>query len=409
MPLTDVKIRNAKPAAKSQRLWDSGGLYLEISPAGGKLWRFKYRYHGKEKLLALGKWGVVTLREARELRDEWKKVLAKGQDPGAVRKRAKLEAQYRAANSFEAVAREWYGKQAKVWVPHHAVDVLRRLEKNLFPDLGGRPIAEISAPELLATVRKVEHRGAYDLAHRMLSVASQVFRYGVATGRCERDPAPDLRGALTPHRSRSQAAVKLEEVPALLRAIAGYDQIGDLQTALALRLLSLTFVRTGELIGATWDEFDLEGKTPIWIVPAERMKMRTEHVVPLSKQAVEVLRELRALAGESRYVLPGRNPDKTISDNTLLYALYRLGYKGRQTGHGFRAIASTLLNEAGFRADVIERQLAHCERNDVRGAYNRAEYLPERRAMMQQYAQMLDALVAGAQVIPLQRKTPARS
>ena len=240
-------------------------------------------------------------------------------------------------------------------------------------------------------------------------MASQVFRYGVATGRCERDPAPDLRGALTPHKSRNQAAVKPEDVPALLRAIAGYGQVGDLQTALALRLLSLTFVRTGELIGATWDEFDLDGKTPVWIVPAERMKMRAEHVVPLSKQAVDVLRELRASAGESRYILPGRNPDKSISDNTLLFALYRLGYKGRQTGHGFRAIASTLLNEAGFRPDVIERQLAHCERNDVRGAYNRAEYLPERRAMMQQYAEMLDALAAGAQVIPLQRKTQTRA
>lgn len=408
MPLTDVKIRNTKPSDKPQRLWDGGGLYLEIAPTGGKLWRLKYRYLGKEKLLALGKWDVVTLRDARELRDEWKKILAKGLDPSAVRKKSKLEAQHRAANSFEAAAREWYSKHAKVWVPHHAADVLRRLESNLFPDLGRRPLAEISAPELLAAVRKVEQRGAYDLAHRMLQVASQVFRYGVATGRCERDPAPDLRGALTPHKARNQAAVKPEELPELLRAIQSYDRVGDRQTALALRLLALTFVRTGELIGATWAEFELEGKIPVWIVPAERMKMRTEHVVPLSKQALEVLRELRTLAGESRYILPGRNPDKTISDNTLLYALYRLGYKSRMTGHGFRAIASTLLNEAGFRADVIERQLAHCERNDVRGAYNRAEYLQERRAMMQQYADMLDALASGARVIPLQRRTSAR-
>jgi integrase len=286
--------------------------------------------------------------------------------------------------------------------------VQRRLETNLFPDLGGRPLAEISPPDLLAAVRKVERRGAYDLAHRMLSVASQVFRYGVATGRCERDPTPDLRGALTPHRSRNQAAVKAEEVPDLLRAISGYDQVGDRQTALALRLLAMTFVRTGELIGATWDEFDLDDENSIWIVPATRMKMRTEHVVPLSKQATAVLKELQELAGGSRYILPGRNPDKPISNNTLLFALYRLGYKRRQTGHGFRAIASTFLNEAGFRSDVIERQLAHCERNDVRGAYNRAEYLPERRDMMQQYADMLDALAAGAQVIPLQRKVRGR-
>jgi integrase len=405
MALSDAKIRNAKPTDKPQRLWDSGGLYLEVSPAGGKLWRFKYRIHGKERLLALGKWDTVSLREARDLRDEWKKVLARGQDPGVVRKKAKRDATYRASNSFEAVAREWYRKQAKVWVPHHADDVLRRLQANLFPDLGSRPIAEITPPELLDAVRKIEHRGAYDLAHRVLQVASQVFRYGVATGRCERDPAPDLRGALTPHRSKNQAAVTLEEVPELLRAIEGYGQIGDRQTGLALRLLALTFVRTGELIGAEWSEFGLEGKNPVWLVPAERMKMRTEHVVPLSRQAVAVLRELRSLAGESRYVLPGRNPDKAISNNTMLFALYRLGYKRRMTGHGFRAVASTLLNESGFRPDVIERQLAHCERNDVRGAYNRAEYLPERCAMMQEYADMLDALVRGATVIPLQRRS----
>ena len=280
---------------------------------------------------------------------------------------------------------------------------MRRLERNLFPDLGGRPIAAITAPELLATARKVESRGAHDLAHRMLQVASQVFRYGVATGRCERDPGPGLRGALTPHKPSNQAAVKADELPALLRAISDYDKIGDRQTALALRLLALTFVRTGELIGAEWSEVHLGGEAPVWIIPAARMKMRNEHVVPLSKQAVEVLRELRSIAGKSRYVLPGRNGDVPISNNTMLFALYRLGYKRRMTGHGFRAVASTILNESGFRPDVIERQLAHCERNDVRGAYNRAEYLAERTHMMQQYADMLDAMAAGAKVIPLQR------
>jgi integrase len=281
--------------------------------------------------------------------------------------------------------------------------VLRRLESNLFPELGDKPIAEITAPMLLAAVRKIEHRGAHDLAHRVLQVASQIFRYGVATGRCERDPAPDLRGALTPHKGRHQAAVMPEELPALLRAIDGYGALGDQLTGYALRLLALTFVRTGELIGATWDEIDLDAA--VWIIPAARMKMKTEHVVPLSRQAVNVLREVRAIGGGSRYVFPGRNLDKPISNNTMLFALYRLGYKGKMTGHGFRAVASTILNEAGFRPDVIERQLAHCERNEIRGAYNRAEYLPERRAMMQQWADMIDALAAGAQVIPLQRKT----
>jgi integrase len=255
---------------------------------------------------------------------------------------------------------------------------------------------------LLSTVRKIEHRGAHDLAHRVLQVASQIFRYGVATGRCERDPAPDLRGALTPHKKRNQAAITPDELPDLLRAIDGYfPNLGDKLTALALRLLAMTFVRTGELIGATWDEFDLDSAT--WIVPAERMKMRTQHVVPLSRQAVALLRELHRIGGGSRYVFPGRNPDKSISNNTMLFALYRLGYKRRMTGHGFRAVASTLLNESGFRPDVIERQLAHCERNDVRGAYNRAEYLPERRKMMQHWSDTLDAMTQGAQVISLQR------
>jgi integrase len=404
MPLSDVKVRNAKPSSSTQRLWDSGGLYLEISPAGGKLWRFKYRFDGKEKLLALGKWNAVSLADARGRRDDAKKLLARNIDPSIKRKEEKRAAAHRAANTFEAVAREWHEKHGRSWVPHHAADVLRRLEANLFPDLGARPIAEITAPELLAAARKIEHRGAYDLAHRVIQVASQVFRYGVATGRCERDPCPDLRGALTPHKAKNQAAVTPDEAPALLQAINEYDKIGDRQTMLALRLLALTFVRTGELIGAEWSEFALNGDPPVWIVPAERMKMRTEHVVPMSKQAIAVLKELKTLAGDSRYVLPGRNPDKPISNNTLLFALYRLGYKRKMTSHGFRALASTLLNESGFRADVIERQLAHCERNDVRGAYNRAEYLQERRAMMQQYANMLDALASGAKVIPLQRR-----
>ncbi len=287
-------------------------------------------------------------------------------------------------------------------MPTHAADVLRRLEANLFPEIGATPIAELTAPALLAALRKMEDRGARDLAHRVLQVAGQVFRYGIATGRCERDLSADLRGALAPHKPRNQAAVTPEELPALLSAIDGYGELGDKMTGYALRLLALTFVRTGELIGAEWSEIDMDGAT--WIIPAARMKMKTEHVVPLSRQALAILRELRAIGGGSRYVFPGRNPDKPISNNTMLFALYRLGYKGKMTGHGFRAVASTILNESGFRADVIERQLAHCERNEIRGAYNRAEYLPERRKMMQQWADMLAALAKGAQVIPLQRR-----
>jgi len=403
MPLTATAIRNTKPADKPIRLFDGGGMYLEVSPAGGRWWRLKYRFVGKEKRLSLGVYPEVSLAEARSRREDARKLLAAGIDPSDQRKAAKREAEGREINSFEAVAREWYGKQAHVWVAHHASDVLRRLESNLFPEIGSEPIAEVTAPMLLAAVRKIEHRGAHDLAHRVLQVASQVFRYGVATGRCERDPAPDLRGALTPHKSKHQAAVAPEKLPALLRAIDGYGELGDKLTAYALRLLVLTFVRTNELIGAEWSELDVD--SAVWIIPATRMKMKTEHVVPLSRQAIEVLREIRAIGCSSRYLFPGRNPDKPISNNTMLFALYRLGYKGKMTGHGFRAVASTILNEAGFRADVIEHQLAHCERNEIRGAYNRAEYLAERRKMMQQWADMLDALAQGAQVIPLQRKT----
>jgi integrase len=402
MPLTDRAIRNAKPDDRAVRLFDGGGLYLEIAPSGGKWWRFKYRFGGKEKRLSLGVYPAVPLTAARKRRDAARELLADGLDPSEQRKADKRTAAAKAANSFEAVAREWYAKHSRTWVETHAADVSRRLESNLFPELGDKAIAEITAPALLAAVRKIEHRGAHDLAHRVLQVASQIFRYGVATGRCERDPAPDLRGALTPHKSRNQAAVTPDELPALLRAIEGYGELGDKLTGYALRLMALTFVRTGELIGATWDEIDLDGAT--WIVPAARMKMKAEHVVPLSREAVALLRELRAIGGESRFVFPGRNADKPISNNTMLFALYRLGYKGKMTGHGFRAVASTILNESGFRADVIERQLAHCERNDVRGAYNRAEYLPERRKMMQQWADMLAAMREGAKVIPLQRR-----
>lgn len=306
----------------------------------------------------------------------------------------------RDASSFSAVATEWHRKQATRWSAVHAANVLRRIEVDLFPYLGTRPISEIEAPELLATVRRIESRGAHDLAHRTLGAAGQIFRYAVATGRAKRDPSHDLRGALTPHKTSNQKAIGPDELPALLHAISGYDAIGDKQTALALRLLCLTFVRTTELIGAEWSEFrNLKGEAPTWEVPAERMKMKQSHVVPLSHQATAVLNELALIGGGSRFILPGRNPDKPISNNTMLYALYRLGYKGRMTGHGFRAVASSALNESGFRPDVIERQLAHKEPNKIRSAYNRAQYLPERRTMMQQWADMVDAYARSADVV----------
>lgn len=401
--LSAQEVKNAKPGEKAIKFSDGLGMYLEIAPTGAKYWRMKYRFAGKEKRLALGVYPEVSLKEARRKRDDARKLLASGRDPGETRKAEKRARLLAAENSFEAVAREWYGKQVHTWVKTHAKDVLRRLEVNIFPPLGYRPLAEIDAPELLATIRKIEARGAYDLAHRVLAVCGQVFRYGVATGRCSRDVTGDLRGALTPHKKKHQAAVRPEELPDLLRKIETYDKdTGDTLTRLALQLMAATFVRTSELIGAKWEEFDLDAA--VWAIPPERMKMKTEHLVPLSRQALGILEEIKPIAGRSAFVFPGRNRDKPISNNTMLFALYRMGYKGKMTGHGFRAIASTVLNESGFRSDVIERQLAHCERDEVRGSYNRAEYLPERTAMMQQWADMIDALAHGAKVIPLQRK-----
>lgn len=382
-----------------RKLHDGDGLYLWVYLDGRKYWRMRYWQAGKEKSLSIGVYPKVSLSDARKKREELRKQLEADLDPSAERKAANLRKKLSAENSFEAVALEWYNKQLHTWVPHHADDVKRRLESNIFPALGKRPLDQIEAPELLQAIRKIEARGSYDLAHRVLQVCGQVFRYGIATGRCTRNLSTDLRGALTPHVKQHQAAVRSEELPDLLRAIAKYDEIGDKQTRLALQLLAQTFVRTNELIGAEWVEFDLDNA--LWIIPAGRMKMKTEHVVPLTRQALAMLAELKEISGGSRFVFPGRNRDKPISNNTMLFALYRLGYKGKMTGHGFRAVASTILNETGFNPDVIERQLAHCERNEIRGAYNRAEYLPERKRMMQHWADYLDSIEAGAKVIPL--------
>jgi len=401
--LSAVECKNATSnGAGVRKLHDGDGLYLWVFLDGRKYWRLRYWLAGKEKALSIGVYPQVSLSDARKKRDELRKQLAADLDPSAERKASNLRKKFTAENSFEAVALEWYNKQLHTWVPHHADDVKRRLESNIFPYLGKRPLDQIEAPELLQAIRKIEARGSYDLAHRVLQVCGQIFRYGIATGRCTRNLTADLRGALTPHVKQHQAAVRPEGLPDLLHAIAGYDEIGGKQTRLALQLLAQTFVRTNELIGAEWSEFDLENA--LWIIPAWRMKMKTEHIVPLSKQALVILAELKEIAGSSRYILPGRNSNKPISNNTMLFALYRLGYKGKMTGHGFRAVASTILNETGrFQSDVIERQLAHCERNEVRGAYNRAEYLPERKRMMQFWSDHLDKLQAGAEVIPIRQ------
>jgi integrase len=401
--LSAAECKNASSnGAGIRKLHDGDGLYLWVYQDDRKYWRMRYWQAGKEKSLSLGVYPKVSLSDARKKREDLRQQLQADLDPSAERKAANLRKKLAAENSFEAVAREWHSKQLHIWGPRHAIAVNRHLENNIFPILGKRPISEIQAPELLQALRQIEARGSYDLAHRVLQVCGQVFRYGIATGRCSRNLSSDLRGALTPHRMQHQAAVRPEELPDLLRAIAKYDETGDKQTGLALQLLAQTFVRTNELIGAEWAEFDLNNA--LWVIPARRMKMKSEHIVPLSRQVLAMLAELKEMSGGSRFVFLGRNRDKPISNNTMLFALYRLGYKGKMTGHGFRAVASTILNETGFKPDVIERQLAHCERNEVRGAYNRAEYLPERKRMMQHWADYLDGITHGANVLPLHGK-----
>lgn len=408
MPLTDVAVRSAKPEDKTLKLFDSGGLYLEVSPAGGKWWRWKYRFAGKEKRLAFGVYPDVSLKAAREKRDTARQQLGAGIDPGDARKAEKIA--HAGAESFEAIAREWYRKFSPGWVATHADRILRRLEKDVFPWLGKRAIAEIKAPDLLAVARRIESRGALETAHRAMQNCGQVFRYAVATGRAERDPTGDLRGALPPPKEKHHASIiEPKRIGALLRAIDAYE--GYFVTKCALRLAPLVFVRPGELRKAQWPEIDLDKAE--WRIPAERMKMGEQHIVPLSHQGVEILRELEPLTNRGfparpdvpRYVFPGgRSRERPMSENAILAALRRMGYtKEEMTGHGFRSMASTLLHEQGWNHQAIERQLAHAERNAVSAAYNFAEHLPERRKMMQAWADYLDALKATADVVPLFR------
>jgi integrase len=377
-------------------------MYLLINPDGGRYWRLKYRFGGREKLLALGPYPSVRVKEARNRRDDAKKLLRDHRDPGAEKQAAKRAAKIANANTFEAVAKEWHGKAKNAWDSAHAARVWRSIEKDLIPDLGTRPVTAIDAPELLAVLRKIESRGRHETRQRAQQRAGAVFRYAIATGRAQRNPAADFGGdAFTPPRVTHRAAVTEKELPTLLEKISAYD--GEPTTRLALKLLLLTFVRTAELRGAEWSEIDTDAAE--WRIPAERMKMREPHVVPLSRQALAVLEELRPLTGGGRYLFPQRKDgERIMSENTLLYALYRLGYHSRMTGHGVRAVASTILNESGFKPDVIERQLAHAERNKVRAAYNRSSYLPERRKMMQQWANMLDSFAKGGDVVPLKRR-----
>lgn len=364
-------------------------MYLHVFPNGSKYWRMDYSYHGKTKTLALGVYPLVSLAEAREKRYEAKKLLSAGIDPSYQRKLDKMEEKVRHENSFEAVAREWHRVRSPEWTKKHATATLNRFERDIFPEIGFRPISELTAQELLVALRKVEDRGAIELAHRLRQNCGQVFRYAISSGLAERDIARDLEGALQTRKAVNLKFLKETELPEFFEALEGYW--GEPETTLAMKLLVLTFVRSGELRGARWEEFDT--RKAEWEIPAERMKMKRPHVVPLSRQSLAIIEKAREINGKHAFVFPAtNNPRKHMAENTMMYAMYKLGYRSRATMHGFRSTASTILNEHQFPPDVIEKQLAHEDRNKVRGIYNHAQYLPERREMMQWYADHLERL-----------------
>jgi len=394
MPLTATAIRNAKLREKQYKLYDEKGLYLLINNAG-KYFRYNYRFDGKRKTLALGVYPTVKVQDARLKRDEARKLIVNGVDPVQHRKETKVMRANQAANSFEAVAREWFTKNKPKWTEKHAKNIIQRLELNVFPWLGSNPIATIAAPDLLDVLRRIESRGAIHTSHRVKQICGQVFRYAIATGRAERDPSADLKGALAPTTPKRMATITdPKQIGELLRAIDGYQ--GTLVARCALALAPLVFVRPGELRHAEWSEIDLDKAE--WRIPAEKMKMKSLHIVPLARQAVEVLREIQPLTAQGRYVFPSvRTDSRPMSENTVLAALRRMGYtREEMTGHGFRAMASTILHEEGWSSDVIERQLAHAERNSIKAAYNHAQHLQERRNMMQWWADYLDNLKGNA-------------
>jgi integrase len=389
--LNDAKIRKLKPKAAPYKVSDRDGLYLLVHPTGGRWWRWDYRFNGLRKTLSLGVYDDVGLAEARDKLADERKRLAAGDDPSAARRQDKRTREAETRDTFEVIAREWLEQQREKFAAATVSKITWLFESYLFPRIGKRPIAQIEPPELLAALRRIEARGRIETAHRTKQIAGQVFRYAIATGKGQRDPSADLAGALRPVVTAHHAAViDPHAIGALLRAIESFR--GSFPVWQALRLAPLVFVRPGELRKAEWTEIDLDAAT--WRLPAARMKTRQPHLVPLSRQAVEILRELAPLTGRGRYVFPSiRSGKRPMSDNTLNASLRRLGYgQGDMTAHGFRTMASTRLNELGWRPDLIERQLAHVEKDSIRAAYNRAEYLEDRRQMMQAWADHLDAL-----------------
>jgi integrase len=404
--LTDAKIRNTRPSAKPIKLTDGGGLYLEVRPTGTKLWRYRYRIAGKENLFAVGDYPALGLAAARALRADAQQLVKQGIHPAHNRQAARLATHAANANSFEAVAREWIEKKKPTWTPYYLRQVERFLTADVFPHIGPLPIRSVTAAHLLEIVRRVEKRGAETVALMVRQWTSAVFRYAVSTLRADTDPAAALKGAI--HRPKTKHAKPLsrDEIADFARALDAYG--GYRTTAIALRLMLLTFVRTNELRTAPWTEIDFDRSE--WRIAAQRMKMRETHIVPLSRQAVALLRELHTFTGGRTFLFPNyRNPKTCMTATTLNRALERMGFNGKDSigfsAHGFRATASTILNESGFRPEVIERQLAHAERNKVRASYNQAEYLGERRMMMQQWADLTEDMArVKAETIP--ERTP---
>jgi integrase len=404
MALSVVKIKAAKvPDGKKQtKLSDGGGLYLLVKP-GGKYWKLKYRFEGKEKTLSIGVFPFVSLKEARDKRYQAKKLLEQNIDPSQKKQADKRKNVTESkAITFEGVATEWMAKQSQQWVETTIINTQAKLDKHIFPWIGSLPIADIEAPDVLALVQRLEKRGTIETAHRLKMLCSRIFRYGIATGKIKYDPTIGLQGALIPLNVKHRSTITdPKKAGALLRAIQGFE--GTFAVKCALQITPYVFVRPGELRHAEWSEIDLDAAE--WRIPAEKMKMRAMHIVPLSKQALAILKELQPLTGRGKYVFPSiRNPSRPMSENTVNASLRRIGYdKTEICAHGFRAMASTMLHEQGWDSDVIERQLAHKEGNAIKGAYNHARHLPERVKLMQHWADYLDGLREGADVIPINR------
>lgn len=395
MPLTDAKLRTLKPSSKPFKVSDFEGLFLLVQPSGSRLWRMAYRFGGKQNVLALGSYPEMSLRGARKAKDDARDLLNEGRDPAHERRLAKARTKVAAGHTFGKVADEWFEAREDQWVESYSERLRSRLDADLMPHLGQRPISEIEPTELLACVRLIEQRDAPEMARRVLQMASAIFRYGVATGRCPRDPATDLRGALKPPGPpKRRSALKPGELGPFMRLLSAYE--GDVQTRLALELVVHTFVRTSEVRFALWREFEeLDGERPLWRIPAGRMKMRRDHLVPLTPQVVGILGKLRTLAPKSELLLPADTRSGVISENTMIYAMYRMGYHGRATVHGLRSTASTILNEHEFNRYWIELQLAHSSA-DVRSIYNAAEWIAGRREMMTWWSRHLDEVAATA-------------